>query len=160
MHKTYKEKLRPTPAQERLLEDVLWRCRDLYNAALEQRIAAYQTRRVSVSRYEQEAELKDIRLEFSAYAAIRSHVLQDVLARLDKTYQAFFRRIQQGEKAGFPRFKGRSRYHSFTFKEYGNGARLDNGFLVLSKIGRIGVHGSRPVEGTPKTITICKEADG
>ena len=52
LHKTYTEKLRPTPAQERALEDVLWRCRDLYNAALEQRITAWQRRRVSVSRYE------------------------------------------------------------------------------------------------------------
>jgi putative transposase len=83
-----------------------------------------------------------------------------VLARLDKTYQAFFRRIQRGERAGFLRFKGRSRYHSFTYKEYGNGATLDNGFLVLSKIGRISVHWSRPLEGAPKTITISHEADG
>ena len=68
--------------------------------------------------------------------------------------------MQRGEKAGFPRFKGRDRWHSFTFKEYGNGARVDDGALVLSKIGRIGVHWSRPVEGTPKTVTISKEADG
>ena len=159
-YKTYKEKLCPTPAQERALEDVLWRCRDLYNAALDQRITAWQRRRVSVSRFEQEAELKEIRAAFPEYAAIHSHVLQDVLARLDKTYQAFFRRVQRGEKAGFPRFKGRTRYHSFTYKEYGNGARLDNGVLVLSKIGRISVHWSRPIEGTPKTVTISKEADG
>jgi putative transposase len=158
--KTFKEKLRPTPAQERALEEVLWRCRDLYNTALEQRITAYQRRRVSISRYEQEAELKDIRAEMPEYAAIHSHALQDVLARLDKTYQAFFRRVQAGEKAGFPRFKGSNRYHSFTFKEYGNGARLDNGFLVLSKIGRLSVHWSRPIEGTPKTVTISHEADG
>ena len=97
LHKTYKEKLRPTPAQERALEDVLWRCRELYNTALEQRITAWQRRRVSLSRYDQEAELKDLRAEFPAYAAIHSHILQDVLARLDKTYQAFFRRIQWGE---------------------------------------------------------------
>jgi putative transposase len=160
VRKTYKEKLRPTPAQERLLEGVLGRCRELYNTALEQRITAYQRRRVSVSRYEQEAELKAIRTDFPAYSAIHSHILQDVLARLDKTYQAFFRRVQRGEKAGFPRFKGRSRYHSFTFKEYGNGARLNNGGLVLAKIGRVRVHWSRPIEGTPKTVTICKEADG
>jgi len=82
------------------------------------------------------------------------------LARLDRTYQAFFRRIQRGEKAGFPRFKRRNRYHTFTYKEYGNGARLDNGFLVLSKIGRICVHWSRPIEGIPKTIAISREADG
>jgi putative transposase len=159
-HKTYKEKLRPTSAQQRALEAVLWRCRELYNAALEQRITAWQRRHISVSRFEQEAELKAIRAEFPEYAAIHSHILQDVLARLDKTYQAFLRRIQRGEKADFPRFKGMNCFHSFTFKEYGNGARLDNGVLVLSTIGRISVHWSRPIEGTPKTVLISKEADG
>jgi putative transposase len=160
VRKTYKEKLRPTPAQERALDEVLWRCRDLYNTALEQRIIAYQRRHVSVSRFDQEAELKAIRAAFPKYAAIHSHVLQDVLARLDKTYQAFFRRVQHGEKAGFPRFKGRQRYRSITFKEYSNGATLDNGYLVISKIGRIAVHWSRPIEGTPKTVTVSREADG
>ena len=116
-------------AQARALGEVLWRCRDLYNAALEQRITAYQRRHVSVSRFEQEADLKAIRAEFPEYEAVHSQILQDVLARLDKTYQAFFRRVQRGEKAGFPRFKGRDRFHSFTFKEYGNGATLDNGFF-------------------------------
>jgi putative transposase len=127
---------------------------------LEQRITAYQRRYVSLSRYQQEAQLKEMRAAMSEYAAIHGHVLQDVLARLDKTYQAFFRRIQRGEKAGFPRFKGRNRFHSFTFNEYGRGARLDNGSLVLSKIRRIRVHWSRPIAGTPKTITVSKEADG
>jgi putative transposase len=103
---TFKEKLPPTPEQERALDAVVWRCRDLYNTALEQRITAYQRRRVSVSRFEQEAELKDIRAEMSEYAAIHSHIVQDVLARLEKTYQAFFRRIQRGEKAGFPPLQG------------------------------------------------------
>jgi putative transposase len=160
VRKTFKEKLRQTPEQERALDGVLWHCRTLYNAALEQRVTAYQRCHVSISGYQQEAELKDIRAEFPEYAAIHSHVLQDVLARLEKTYRAFFRRVQRGEKAGFPRFKGRNRWHSFTFKEYGNGARLDNGYLVLSKIGRIRVHWSRPIAGTPKTVTISKEADG
>src|SRR5262249_10459290 len=94
------------------------------------------------------------------YAAIHSHVLQDVLARLDKTYQAFFRRVANGENPGFPRFQGKNRYHSITYKEFGNGARLDNGSLVLSKIGRIAVRWSRPITGTIKTVTISREADG
>src|SRR5215831_11258559 len=103
LRKTFTEKLRPTPAQERALDEVLWRCRTLYNTAyntaLQQRVTAYQRRRVSISRFQQEAELKEIRAEFPEYAAIHSHVLQDVLARLDKTYQTFFRRVQWGEKA-------------------------------------------------------------
>ncbi len=160
VRKTYQEKLRPTPQQGCQLEAILWRCRTLYNTALEQRITLWKQRGVLVTRYQQEAELKTLRADLPEYAAIHSHVLQDVLARLDKTYQAFFRRVANGEKAGFPRFHSRHRYHSFTYKEYGNGARLDNGYLVLSKVGRIAVRWSRPIEGTPKTVTISKEADG
>jgi PQQ-like domain/Helix-turn-helix domain len=70
--KTYKEKLRPTPEQERALDGVLWQCRALYNTALEQRSIAWQRRRLSVSRFQQEAELKDIRAEFPDYAAINA----------------------------------------------------------------------------------------
>src|SRR5690349_15228429 len=106
LRKTFKYKLVPTPTQERELGRVLGLCRYLYNAVLEQRITAWQRARVSVSRFQQEAELKDIRADMPEYAAIHSHVLQDVLARLDKTYQAFFRRVQAGEKAGFPRYQG------------------------------------------------------
>jgi putative transposase len=160
VRKTYQEKLKPTSQQERQLEAVLWRCRTLYNTALAQRIFLYRQRGVSLTRYQQEAELKALRAEMPEYAAIHSHVVQDVLARLDKTYQAFFHRVQSGEKPGFPRFQGRNRWHSFTYKEYGNGARLDNGYLVLSKIGRIAVRWSRPIAGTIKTVTVSKEADG
>ena len=160
VRKTVTYQLQPTPQQERALEDVLWRCRTLSNTALEQRITAWQRCHVSVSRYQQEAELKAIRAELPEYAAMHSHVLQDVLARLDKTYQAFFRRVKAGQTPGFPRFKGRDRFHSFAVKEYGNGARLDHGVLVLSKIGRIAVRWSRPLAGTPKTVTVSREADG
>jgi putative transposase len=72
VRKTFKEKLRPTPVQEQALEEVLWRCRNLYNTALKQRITAWQRLRLSVSRYEQEAELKDIRAAFPDYATIHS----------------------------------------------------------------------------------------
>src|SRR5262249_29402769 len=138
---------------------VLGLCRWLYNTALEQRITASQRRHVSRSRYAQEAELTNRREAFPAYA-IHSHFLQDMLTRLDKTYQTFFRRVKAGEKAGFPRYQARMRWHSFAYKEFGNGARLDNGFLVLSKIGRIAVRWSRPLEGVPKTVTISREVDG
>src|SRR5260221_11678365 len=103
VRKTFKENLKPTPQQERQLEAVLWRCRTLYNTALEQRIFLYRQRGVSLARYQQEVELKALRAEMPEYAAIHSHLLQDVLARLDKTYQAFFQRVQSGERPGFPR---------------------------------------------------------
>jgi putative transposase len=83
-----------------------------------------------------------------------------VVLRVDRAFQAFFRRAQAGETAGYPRFQGRNRYHSFTYPQYGGGAVLDGGILTLSKIGRIPVRLHRPLEGTPKTVTISREADG
>jgi putative transposase len=85
-----------------------------------------------------------------------------VVTRLDRAFQAFFRRIREGQTLGYPRFHSANRYDSFTYKQVGEhgGARLDNGFLILSKIGRMAVRWSRPVEGTPKTVTISREADG
>jgi putative transposase len=68
--------------------------------------------------------------------------------------------VAHEEKPGFPRCQGGNRYHSCTFNEYGNGARLDNGDLILSKIGRMAVRWSRPVAGTIKTVTLSREADG
>ena len=87
-------------------------------------------------------------------------MVQDVLTRLDRAFAAFFRRVQAGGTPGYPRFHGGNRYTSFTFKQFGSGATLDNGFLALSKIGRIAVRWSRPLEGAPKTVTITREADG
>jgi putative transposase len=160
VRKSYKYKLKPTAEQERLLDETLWNCRDLYNAGLEQRIWAFRTGRATVTRYQQEAELKDIRASIPEYAALHSHVLQDVLAHLEKAYQAFFKRVKAGQTPGFPRFQAHSRYHSFTYKEFGNGAHLDNHVLVLSKLGRIAVRWSRPLEGKPKTVTLSREPDG
>ncbi len=90
------------------MDETLWRCRTLYNTALEQRITAYRRCGVTLSRYQQEAELTDLRAAMPEYAAIHSHVLQDVLTRLDKTYQAFFRRVQGGRDAGLPALSGRA----------------------------------------------------
>ncbi len=163
VRKSYKYKLKPTPEQERVLDETLWRCRMLYNTALEERITAYRRRGVTLTLTQQQAELPEIKETFPEYVAIHSQVLQDVLTRLDKAYQAFFRRVnvaKAGQTLGFPRFQGRNRYHSFTYKQFGNGVQLDNDFLVLSKIGRVAVRWSRPLEGMPKTVTLSREADG
>jgi putative transposase len=85
-----------------------------------------------------------------------------VLRRVDKTYQAFFRRVQNGETPGYPRFQGKDRYTSFTSPQVGTpgGAVLDGGILSLLKIGRLPIRLHRPLEGTPKTVTVSREADG
>ena len=160
MRKTFKYKLKPTAEQEQAMAFVVRRCRELYNAALQERKEAWEKRGVSVPVAGQSAQLPDLKEVRPEYRDIHSQVLQDVLTRLDRAFQAFFRRVKNGETPGYPRFQGSHRYNSFTYKQFGNGATLDNGFLMLSKIGRIALRWSRPLEGIPKTVTIRREADG
>jgi putative transposase len=161
LRKTYQYKLNPTLEQEQALVRALSRCRTLYNVALEQRKTWWgRGQSIGATYYQQQNELPDLKAACSEYAAVHSQVLQDVLRRVDKTYQAFFRRLANGETPGYPRFHGRDRYKSFTYPQYGNGVVLDGGVLSLAKIGRIRIRLHRPLEGTPKTVTISREADG
>jgi putative transposase len=160
VRKTYKYRLRPTSAQERLLDRTLMLCRHVYNAALGERREAWRMRGVTVTYYQQKAELPGIKAELPEYGEVHWQVLQDVVLRVDRAFQGFFQRIRGGKTPGYPRFHGRDRYASLTYPQFGNGARLDNGYLVLAKIGRIAVRWSRPLEGTPKAVTIRREADG
>jgi putative transposase len=133
-------------------------CRELYNAALQERRDAYRQATVSLNYYDQANQLPDIKRERPDLTATHSQVLQDTLKRVQKAFDGFFRRIKAGEKAGYPRFRNKYRYNSFTFPQ--TGWKLEGDKLTLSKIGSCRVRFSRPVEGTIKTLTIKREVDG
>ena len=94
VRKTYRYKLNPTPEQERLLERTLMRCRHVYNAAIGERREAWRMRGVSVTYYQQKAELPGIKEVMPEYGEVHSQVLQDVVLRVDRAFQAFFRRVR------------------------------------------------------------------
>ncbi len=161
VRKTYTYRLTPTREQAQALETVVSRCRTLYNVALEQRRTWWgRGQGISATYYQQKAELPDLKAACPEYAEVNAQVLQEVILRAERAYHAFFRRVQAGKTPGYPRFQGQDRYHSFTYPQYGRGAVLDGGVLSLSKIGRIAVRVHRPLEGTPKTVTLSRHADG
>ena len=96
------------------VDDVLGLLQRLYNAALEERRTAYRQESKSVTLKAQNLQLKDICRDGPEYAALDRHLLNSTLRRLDKAFQAFFRRVKAGEKPGYPRFKGRGRFRSIT----------------------------------------------
>ncbi len=156
--KTFKYRFYPTRKQEQTLLFFLRRCRDLYTAGLEERRACYQMRHASLSCFAQINELPDLKQAFPAYQDVPSHVLQDVLRRLDKAFAAFFRRLKNGEKPGYPRFKSTSRYHSFTYPDVA-GWKLQGNRLNLSGVGEVNVKLHRELQGTIKTLTIRRDVD-
>jgi len=160
--KTYKYRLYPTKQQKQLLAETLESCRVLYNCALEQRKVAYRQFGVSVRRLDQQAELLEIKEYFPKYKGIHSQVLQEVILRVDKSFQNFFRRLKNNETPGYPRFKGKGWYDSFTYPQSGF-SLSDNskGYqrVKLSKIGNVKVKLHRCIKGTIKTCTIKREVD-
>jgi putative transposase len=151
-NKAYKFRIYPTRKQIGTLEWTLRRCKELYNAALEERREAYRMSSVSVSYNMQASQLPAIKALREEYQDIHSQVQQDVLKRLDKAMQAFFRRVLNGEKSGYPRFKSGDRYDSFTYPQ--GGYEIINKRLHLSKIGHIKIKLHREMKGTIKTCTI------
>lgn len=167
MRKTYKYRLYPKKETEQKLYWTLSRCRELYNAALCERKDAYTYAGKSISYYDQQNDLPEIKAEIrEEYQNIAAHVLQDVLRRLDKAFQNFFRRCKNGENPGYPRFQGRNRYDSFTYPD-GAGWKLTiekqgkklKGTLHLTKIGQSKIILHRPIIGKIKTVTIKREVD-
>ncbi len=150
--RVYTYKLRPNRQQREKLATTLELCRNLYNCALEQR------RMHHISVYEQKQQLVELKEAFPEYRTIHAHIVQNVIFRLDHSFQNFFRRAKKGEKPGFPRFKSRDRYDSFEFNN--TGFSLEGNYLRISKIGKVRLRLSRPVKGEMKQCRILRRVDG
>ncbi len=161
--RSFQYRLYPTKEQRRLPARQLEECRWLWNTQLAERKQAWEERQETVDYYAQKAELPGMRLgERPSLGGVRSQVLQDVVLRLKKAFDAFFRRLKAGETPGYPRFRSIGRYDSLTFPQVPSGCALDTRArrLVVSKVGRIKVLLHRLLEGVPKTATIRRTATG
>jgi putative transposase len=154
----YKFRLYPTRKQAQALQWTLDRCRELYNAALQERRDAYRMAGKSITYYDQANQLPEIKEMREEYQDIHSQVLQDVLRRVKKAFDAFFRRCNNGEEPGYPRFQGKERYDSFCYPQGGYSLTHDSR-VCLSKIGSIKVKLHQQIKGKVKTCTMKREGD-
>lgn len=130
MIRTSKVKLGKAKKQEAKLFSVLFLCRQLYNAALQQRIEAYKKQDISLSLYDQYKDLTQLRGDDESYKALPVEMTRlTSLHRLDKAFKGFFRRLKKGEKPGFPRFKGRDRFDTLVFGKAG--WKIDGKKLII-----------------------------
>ena len=160
MRKTFKYRLYPTRKQETLLNQQLEECRWLYNHFLEHRKNSWEWYGAGLSLYDQIGTLPSLKRERTSLDAAYSQSLQNVAVRIDLAFQAFFRRVKNGENPGYPRFKGKGQYSSLTFPQWNSGCDLTGKGLRLSKTGVVPVVLHRPVEGTIKTCTVLKSSTG
>jgi len=158
MRKTFRYRLFPTNKQTTTLEQTLDGCRWLYNHLLEQRKTAWESEQKSLSRYDQQKTFSRLKEDQPFLKNIYSQVLQNVAVRIDLAFRAFFRRVKSGQKPGYPRFKGKGRYDSFTYPQ--SGFKLLKNVVRLSKIGGVKIKLHRPIEGKIKTCTVRRTPTG
>ncbi|MGW7337025.1 RNA-guided endonuclease InsQ/TnpB family protein [Streptomyces sp. NPDC054808] len=167
MIRAYKFLLRPTARQEQALGGMLRDHCSLYNGALQERRDAYQHSSKRTIQYgQQSAQLKEIRAfdpERQGRWSFSSQ--QATLRRLDKAFQAFFRRVKAGQSPGYPRFKGVGHFDTVIFPKDGDGCRWDSTphhaqtRVRLQGVGHVRVHQHRPVQGRVKTISVKREGN-
>lgn len=150
---TYKFRVLPTKAQETMIEKWLEECRMLYNNFLEQRKNGWKNNKKSFSLYDQINCLPKLKRTYPGLKIVYSQVLQNVGIRVDLAFQAFFRRLKNHEKPGYPRFKGFGRYDSFCYPCCRD-IKIYNDFIYLPKIKNLDWIKHREIKGNLKTVTI------
>ena len=154
MRRTFCMPCYPTKVQATEMLGWLESDRLLYNAALQERRDSYRLLGKSTTYIDQSKSLTTIRADDPDWAAIPAVVERSALRRLDKAYQAFFRRVKAGKKPGFPRFKGYGRYKSFSFQA---ALPIRNSHVLIPKLGWMKVHFYRPLKG--KTLDVIVKHD-
>lgn len=160
MFRSYSLRLKPTKRQREELTAILALNCDLYNAALQERRDAWAVRRKRITYINQSAELTEIRRDDPGVKRIAVEIARDPLRRVDRAFLAFFRRCKSGDKPGYPRFRAKVRYDSFTYcldVRIKHTKQLRNDVLLVPNLGGIKYKASRPLSGTPKAVTVKRD---
>ncbi len=179
MRLAYQYRLRPTKQQIGTFENWLELCRRQYNYRLAERFNWWEQNRCDVDKcsliscsiaplkdkpgyYSQKRDLTNTKTLFPDYKDIPSHTLQDVIARVEKTFDRWLKGDSNGKKSGRPRFKGKGRYRSLAFPDPIKPEQVHGKFIQLPKIGKVKMILHRPIpDGFKiKTATITCKADG
>lgn len=155
MIRTFRYPLYPTRSQAEVLERWLVLCQRLYNGALEERREAWRKQRKSLSQFDQQIELTQLREQDSEYGGMPLPPQRSALRRLELAFQSFFRRLKNGETPGFPRFRSRDRYDSFSI---GRVTPWENRVLV-PRLGQVKFKLYRPLRGFVREAQIRQTAD-
>jgi len=159
---TYRYRLLPTKRQHRALEQIVESQRELYNAALEERIGAYRNAGITRTYIDQTKALTEWRGSDPEASALPANLQRATLKRVDDAYKGFFRRVANGGKPGFPRFRGKGRFDSFGLIEF-SGITLKSGRLRFKGMpGGLRLHWHRklPDGALPRSCAFKRDTKG
>ncbi len=161
MEYSYKFRIYPNTEQESLIRRTFGCCRFVYNYFLAQRIEQYKQTKTSPTRFQQDKSLPGLKVEFEWLKEVDATALQAEVQNLDRSYQNFFRRVKQGGKPGFPRFKSKRSYRkSYKSKRVGNNIQVMSNAVQLPKLGLVKCRISKHVKGRILSATVSQNPSG
>lgn len=131
----------------------------IYNAALEERISAWSKAGKSITKYDQQKSLTQIRTEDPTIALYPVTMLRRPLEQVDEAFKGFFSRVRAGRTPGFPRYRSIKRVRSFGFIE-AVGWTLKGSCLRMKGLPQVRLKMHRPLDGRPLKLTVKRDARG
>lgn len=165
MEYSYKFRIYPNSEQQAIITRTFGCSRFVYNHFLNLRKDTYEASGETISYVGSSAMLTQLKKELTWLKEVDSIPLQEALRDLDSAYQHFFRRVKQGAKPGYPRFKSkRDRRKSYKTKQHiTNGKRtiwVDAGYVRLPKLGLVKCRISKEVKGRILSATVSQNPSG
>ena len=161
MEKCYKYRIYPNAEQIKIISKTFGCCRFAFNRFLAERIEAYKTEKKTISRFEQDKKLTELKKELTWLKEADSTALQATIQNLDIAYQNFFRRVKNGEKPGFPKFKSkRDSSKSYKSKTVGKNIEVYEKSIKLPKLGIVECCVSKEIQGRIISATVSQNPSG
>ena len=155
MLKAYKYRMYPTDEQRTQFIQHFGACRFVYNISLEKKIKAYNTENKTLTRFELNYALPQLKSDNAWLKEVNSQSLQNSNKNLDEAFKRFFR-----EKKGFPKFKSKNNpVQSFGVIQHYK-VDFDNNLVRLPKIGWVKTKLNRMLEGVLKSATVSMTKTG
>ena len=160
MERGFKYRIYPNESQRDQIARTFGCCRFVYNRALDVKKTAYSETGKSIAANDLIKMIPAWKRdpETSWLAQADSMALQQSIRDLDRAYKNFFRRVREGGKPGFPKFK--SRRHARQSYRTNGGKVLDRNHIALPKLGNVRAKVSRPLQGRFMSVTVSLDAAG
>jgi transposase len=162
LKRAYKMRAYPTQGQVGRARQLLASHCEMYNAALDERKCAWtHPSKPHITYRTQSAQLREIRELCPEDARWSFTAQQQTLRRLDRAFQAFFRRVRAGEAPGYPRFRSRARFDTVDHVN-GDGAKWTPtqgrwARAYFQGVGTLKVSEHTPVVGRVTQLSLKRE---
>ena len=148
MEYSYKFRVYPTAAQARQIQRTFGCCRFVWNHYLALRKDLYEQDGKTMNYSTCSGDMTQLKKTLPWLREVDATALQSSLRDLDTAYQNFFRRVKQGQKPGYPKFK--SKHHSkksYKSKCVGTNIKVLDKAVQLPKLGFVKCRISKDVKG-------------